>query len=134
MSEINGHISNKIPSEKNFALVFAGFFALVAFYPLFFGENYRLWALVFSCTFLGLAFTAPQILYYPNLAWFKLGNLLGAIVAPIVISIVYFTTVVPIGLFFRLTKKDLIHQNLDHKRKSYWIKRSQSPSSMKNQF
>ena len=134
MSELKSHSAETLPSEKNFALVFAGFFLLLALYPILSGASFRWWALFFSAGFMGFGIIAPQVFHYPNILWFKLGNLLGAIIAPVVISLVYFVTVVPIGLFFRLTKKDLINQDIDSKRKSYWIKRSQPLSSMKNQF
>ena len=70
----------------------------------------------------------------PNKLWLKFGLLLGSIVAPIVMSFVYFVTVVPTGLIMRLLGKDLLTQKLDKNAKSYWIERSEPMGSMKNQF
>jgi hypothetical protein len=81
-----------------------------------------------------LTFIAPKALSAPNKLWFKLGMALGAFVAPVVMTFVYFTTVVPIGLLMRLMGKDLLRQKLDKNAKSYWIERSQSIGSMRDQF
>ena len=59
---------------------------------------------------------------------------LGAVVAPVVMALVYFTTVVPIGLIMRLIGKDLLRQKLDKNTKSYWIERNEPMGSMKDQF
>ena len=76
----------------------------------------------------------PGLLSLPNKLWFKLGIMLGSVVAPLVMGLVYFTTVVPIGLIMKLMGKDLLHKKLDRGAKSYWIERSQPVESMKNQF
>jgi len=81
-----------------------------------------------------LAFLAPKILVLPNKLWFKFGLLIGSIVAPIVMALVYFFTVLPTGLIMRLLGKDLLKQKLDKNAKSYWVKRSEPMGSMKNQF
>ena len=80
------------------------------------------------------AFLAPTILILPNKLWFKFGMLLGSIVAPIVMALVYFITVLPVGLIMRLLGKDILKQKLDKSAKSYWIERRESIGSMKNQF
>jgi hypothetical protein len=84
--------------------------------------------------FLALAYLKPQILSIPNRLWFKLGLGLGAFVAPVIMVLIYFTTVVPIGLLMRLMGKDLLKQKLDRNVKSYWIERSEPIGSMKDQF
>jgi len=81
-----------------------------------------------------LTFTAPQVLSLPNKLWFMFGTLLGSIVAPIVMALVYFITVLPIGLIMRLLGKDLLKQKLDKNAKSYWIERDEPIGPMKNQF
>ena len=77
---------------------------------------------------------APNVLALPNKLWFKLGLALGAIVAPVVMALVYFTTVVPIGLIMRLMGKDMLRQKLDKNAKSYWIVRDLPMGSMRDQF
>ena len=121
-------------SEKGFGIVFAILFSLIGFYPLLHGGNVRLWALAVALILLALAFLAPKTLSVLNKLWFKLGMALGAVVAPIVMALVYFMTVVPTGLLIRLTGKDLLREKLDRNAKSYWIKRDQPVGSMKDQF
>ena len=81
-----------------------------------------------------LSYLAPKKLSVPNKLWFKLGLALGAVVAPVIMALVYFTTVVPIGLIMRLMGKDMLRQKLDKNIKSYWINRDQPMRPMKNQF
>ncbi len=134
MSEIASHISTEQSSEKSFGVVFSIVFLIVALYPLINSESLRIWALVVSIIFFLLAFLAPKILVLPNKLWFKFGLLIGSIVAPIVMAIVYFITVLPTGIIMRLLGKDLLKQKLDKNAKSYWIERKQPMGSMKNQF
>jgi hypothetical protein len=134
MSEIASHISTEQSSEKSFGVVFSIVFLIVALYPLLTSAGLHSWALVVSIIFLLLAFLAPKILVLPNKLWFKFGLLIGSIVAPIVITFVYFVTVVPTGLIMRLLGKDLLKQKLDKNAKSYWIERKEPIGSMKNQF
>jgi hypothetical protein len=134
MSEIASHVSTEQSSEKSFGVVFSIVFLIVTLYPLINSESLRIWALVVSIIFFLLAFLAPKILVLPNKLWFKFGLLIGSIVAPIVITLVYFVTVVPTGLIMRLLGKDLLKQKLDKNAKSYWIERKEPMGSMKNQF
>ena len=134
MSEIASHVSTEQSSEKSFGVVFSIVFLIVALYPLINSESLRIWALVVSIIFFLLAFLAPKILVLPNKLWFKFGLLVGSIVAPIVMTLIYFVTVLPTGLIMRLLGKDLLKQKLDKNAKSYWIERKQPMGSMKNQF
>ena len=134
MTEISRHVSTEQSSEKCFGVVFSIVFLIVALYPLINSESLRIWALVVSIIFFLLAFLAPKVLVLPNKLWFKFGLLIGSIVAPIVITLIYFVTVVPTGLIMRLLGKDLLKQKLDKNAKSYWIERKEPMGSMKNQF
>ena len=134
MSELSSHIPIEKSSPKSFGIVFSMVFLLVALYPLINSESLRIWALVVSIIFFLLAFLAPKILVLPNKLWLKFGLLLGSIVAPIVMTLVYFFTVLPIGLIMRLLGKDILKQKLNKSAKSYWIERRESIGSMKNQF
>ena len=134
MFEHMSHIEVKSGSEKNFGIVFATVFLLVGLYPLISDKGVRLWPLVIAFIFFVLAYVAPRILSIPNKLWFKLGIALGAVVAPVVMALVYFTTLVPIGLIARLMGKDLLRQKLDKNAKSYWIERNLPIGSMKDQF
>ena len=69
-----------------------------------------------------------------NKLWFKLGIILGAIVAPLVMGIVFFLVLTPIGLVMRIIGKDLLNKKYDKKKRTYWIKRDTSIGTMKRQF
>jgi len=123
-------------SEKGFGLVFAAVFLVVALWPLWRGEDIRLWALAVAAAFAVVAFAAPFLLKWPNRLWFKFGLLLGKIVAPVVMSIIFLLTVIPTGFVLRLMGKDLLktkRQPADTA--SYWHAVDPAArSSMKNQF
>ena len=122
----------KISSNKSFGVVFFIFFLVIAFYPLTNNEEYRLWALIASLIFLILGLINSSILTPLNLIWFKFGMLLGRVISPIVMSLVFFVVVTPTGLIMRLLRKDLLRLKKNNK-KSYWIERK-AKSKMRNQF
>tara|TARA_B110000008_G_C16906202_1_gene538800 strand:+ start:642 stop:1127 length:486 start_codon:yes stop_codon:yes gene_type:complete len=134
MSESTNHIPTEQSSPKSFGVVFSIVFLIVSLYPLINYEFLSIWALIVSVVFLLLAFIAPNTLSLPNKLWFKFGMLLGSIIAPIVMALVYFVTVLPTGLIMRLLDKDLLKQKIDKNAKSYWIERNEPMGSMKNQF
>ena len=132
--ENKSYFKIKVSTERNFGLVFATFFMIICLYPVLKDENIRLWALLISIILCCLGLFLPKTLIVPNKLWFKLGLLLGAIVAPIVMGIIFFLTVTPIGIIMRLFGKDIINQKIKKTAKSYWIKRKKTVSSMKDQF
>jgi len=134
MSEASQNIPTEKPSEKSFGVLFSLVFLIISMYPLIASKYINIWALIVSIGFLLLAYLAPKVLIFPNKLWFKFGLLLGSIIAPIVMAIIYFITVVPTGIVMRLLGKDLLNQKLDINAKSYWIERTDSIGPMKNQF
>ena len=134
MPEFDQHMRADISSEKSFGIVFTVVFCLIALYPLLDGDDPKLWALGVALLLVAVTFLAPSLLTQPNKLWFKIGVFLGMVIAPIVMGLVYFTTVVPVGLVMRLMGKDLLQKKLDSGVKSYWIKRKQPVGSMKDQF
>ena len=123
----------KIGSNRSFGLVFFIFFLIVSFYPLLNGEDIRKWSLVFSVIFLVLGLTNSKILNPLNKLWFKFGILLGKFISPLIMGMIFFLVVTPIGLIMRAFGKDLLNLKYN-KDKSYWIKKSGPKSIMKNQF
>ena len=123
----------KIGSNRSFGIVFFIVFLLIALYPLINEENFRLWSLVISLSFLVLGLINSQILTPLNKLWFKFGILLGKIVSPIIMGIIFFFVVTPIGFIMRAIGKDLINLKYNNN-KSYWIEKTGPKSKMKNQF
>ena len=120
-------------SNKNFGIVFFIVFLLIAVWPLIDGQSLRVWSLIVSLIFLVLGLLNSKLLNPLNLAWVKFGKILGKVVAPIVLGVVYFIIITPIGLFLRLTGKDLLQTKFS-KNNSYWIKREKNIGPMKKQF
>ncbi len=123
----------KISSNRSFGILFCIVFAIVALWPIMSGGSLRIWPIPISLIFLILGLLNSKLLNPLNFAWVKFGELLGRIIAPIVMAIIYFIIVTPIGLFMRLIGKDLLNTKFS-KNSSYWIKRDKNIGSMKRQF
>ena len=134
MFDNKSYIEIKGGSERNFGLVFATVFMIICLYPILKGESLRVWALLISIILFFLSFFFSKLLILPNKLWLKFGILLGSIVSPVIMGIIFFLTIAPIGIFMRLLGKDLLSQKLNKSIKSYWIKRKNSLNSFKNQF
>ena len=120
-------------SNKSFGIVFFIVFLLIAVWPLIDGQSLRVWSLIVSLIFLVLGLLNSKLLNPLNLAWVKFGKILGKVVAPIVMGVIYFIIITPIGLFLRLIGKDILQTKFS-KNNSYWIKREKNIGPMKRQF
>jgi len=122
-----------ISSNRSFGIVFFVVFLLIAVIPLANSEDLRIWSLIISLIFLILGLLKSKILTPLNRLWFKFGIFLGKIVSPLVMGVIFFFVVTPIGLIMKILRKDLLNlkYNLN---KSYWIEKSDPKSKMKNQF
>ena len=123
----------KISSNRSFGIVFFIVFLLIALYPLLKGNDLRIWSLVVSLIFLALGLLNSKILTPLNRLWFKFGLLLGKFISPLIMGIIFFVVVTPIGIIMRLLKKDLLNLKYN-KKETYWIDKSGPKSKMKNQF
>ena len=123
----------KVNSNRGFGIVFFVVFLLISFWPSIEGQSIRIWALTVSLIFLVLGLLNSKLLSPFNLIWVKFGEVLGRIIAPIAMGIVYFIIITPIGFFMRLIGKDLLRTKFS-KNNSYWIKREKNIGSMKRQF
>ena len=124
---------DKISSNRSFGILFSIVFLIIAFWPILNGNAPRLWPIPISVVFLVLGLLNSKLLNPLNKVWVKFGELLGRIIAPIVMAIIYFIIVTPIGLFMRLIGKDLLNIKFS-KSNTYWIKREKKIGSMKKQF
>ncbi len=123
----------KISSNRSFGIVFFIVFLLIALYPLTYSQEIRIWSVIISIIFLVLGLFNSKILTPLNKLWFKFGIFLGKIISPIIMGIIFFLVVTPIGLLMRLLGKDLINLKYNNN-KSYWIEKKDPKSKMKNQF
>ena len=123
----------KIGSNRSFGIVFFVVFLLIATYPLINKGDLRAWSLIISLIFLILGLVNSKILTPFNKLWFRFGIFLGKIISPLIMGIIFFFVVTPIGLIMRLLKKDILALKYD-KKQSYWIEKTGPKSKMKNQF
>jgi len=123
----------KISSNRSFGIVFFIFFLILSLWPLINEGNIRFSFIVISVIFLILGIINSKILTPLNHLWFKFGLFLGKIVSPIVMGVVFFFVVTPIGILMRLIGKDILSIKKNNY-KSYWIEKSGPKSKMKNQF
>ena len=124
----------KISSNRSFGFLFFVVFVAVSLWPLKSQEDLRLWALILSLIFLVLGILNSRFLTPLNKLWYKFGIFLGSIASPIVMGIVFFMVVTPIGLIMRFLGKDLLRVNKNKIVSTYWINREKQKTTMKKQF
>ena len=123
----------QIGSNKSFGIVFFIVFLIIATWPLINDSEIRYWSLVISFIFLFLGIINSKLLTPLNKIWFKIGILLGNIISPIVMGIIFFLVVTPTSLIMKLFGKDILGIK-KNRSKSYWIEKFGPKSKMKNQF
>ena len=123
----------KISSNKRIGIVFFVVFLLIAIYPLTNGGDIRIWSGIISFIFLVLGLLNSSILTPLNKIWFKFGIILGKIISPVIMAIIFFLVVTPTGLIMRILRKDILNLKYNQN-KSYWIEKEGPKSKMKNQF
>ena len=121
-------------SNKSFGLLFFVVFLIIGLWPLKNGENLNFYFITVSIIFLILGLINSKLLSPLNKSWIKLGEILGIIIAPIVMALVYFVILTPVSLIVRIFGKDLLNLKLLKDKETYWIKRKKSLGSMKKQF
>jgi len=124
-------------SDRSFGLVFAAVFAAIGLVPLILSGPIRLWALLAAAFFLAAGLLFPKALGPLNRLWLKFGLLLHKIVSPIVLGIMFFVVLTPIGLLLRARGRDPLRLKPNRQSRSYWIERvppGPAPESIKDQF
>ena len=124
----------KISSNRSFGFLFFVIFLAISLWPLRFQEDLRLWAFILSLVFLVLGVLNSKFLTPLNKLWLKFGIFLGSIVSPILMGVVFFIVVTPVGLIMRFLGKDLLKINKNKTISTYWINRDKQKNSMKKQF
>jgi hypothetical protein len=125
------------PSDRNFGFTMAAAFALIGCFGLYKGSSHALLWLCIAFGFAGLTLWRPQSLNLANRAWLKLGLLMYRVVNPVIMAMLFFGAILPIGFFMRLLGKDFLRLGRDRSLPTYWLPRSdpRPPSeSMRQQF
>ena len=124
----------KIGSNRSFGIIFFIIFLLVSLYPLTNDESIRYWSLIISMIFLVLGLFNSNLLSPLNKIWFRFGILLGKLISPFIMGVIFFLVVTPIGLIMKIIKKDLLNLRFRKDKETYWIEKTEPKSKMKNQF
>jgi hypothetical protein len=124
----------KVKKNNNitFGILFFFFFLIIGLYPLKSDEAIRAWSVVLSLVLLIITIIKPNLFTFINKFWIKFGILLGKIISPIVMGLVFFFVVTPVGILLRVLKKDVM--GLKRGTSSYWINRENKIQTMKKQF
>ena len=130
---IENDMKSKIGSNRSFGIVFFIVFLIIALWPVLKQNEIRIWSLIISFIFFVLGLINSKLLTPLNKLWFKFGILLGNIISPIVMGIVFFLVVTPTGLVMRIFRKDILKLKKNSS-DSYWINKDSTNSSMRNQF
>ncbi len=131
------HETAKSSSDRAFGVVFAVVFVVIGALPLAFGGGVRIWSLAVGALFLAVAFLRPALLAPLNRLWTRFGLLLHKIVSPLVLGIMFFAVVTPMGLIRRALGSDPLRLRFDRQARSYWVERQPPgppPQSLDNQF
>ena len=123
----------KVGSNRSFGFVFSIVFLLIALWPLLNNSEIRIWSLIISAIFLILGFLNSIILNPLNILWFKFGLLLGKLISPLVMGLIFFCVVTPIGILMKIFMKDLLKLKYNNKN-TYWVDKKGPKSKMSNQF
>ena len=122
-----------ITTNRSFGIVFFIVFLIIGVYPILNEGDVRFWSLIIAVIFLVLGILNSKVLNPLNKLWFKFGIFLGKIFSPLIMGIIFFLVVTPIGLIMRFIGKDILNLKFNND-KSYWVEKKGLKSKMKNQF
>ena len=125
---------HKKSSNRSFGILFFLVFIGFGLWPLTKEMSPNIYLIIISVIFLILGLLNSKLLSPLNNLWIKFGEILGKVIAPIVMAVVYFLILTPISLLVRLFGKDLIEMKFNNNVKSYWIKRKKHLGTMDKQF
>ena len=125
-------VNIKTKNNITFGILFFFFFLIIGIYPYIYKEPIRTWSVIVSLVFLIITIIKPNFFTFLNKLWIKFGILLGKIISPIIMGLVFFFVVTPIGILVKILKKDVM--GLKREATSYWITRKDKVQSMKKQF
>ena len=125
-------INIKRKDNITFGILFFILFLIIGLYPLKSGGTTRIWSVVLSSVFLTITIIKPNLLTFINRLWIQFGILLGKIISPLVMGLVFFFAVTPTGILIRIFRKDLM--GLKKKNTTYWINRQHTPQKMSKQY
>jgi hypothetical protein len=130
---MQSNIKNNQSSEKSFGLVFSVFFLIIAI--VFYKSNFICYFFVISSiSIMSITFIKPNLLVKPNYIWFRFGLLLGKVISPVVMIILYTIIIIPFGMIACIFRRNPLEPKFDETFSTYWIDRKNKIGPFKNQF
>jgi hypothetical protein len=121
-------------SDRNFGITFSIFFLIIALLPLIKNLPIRVGPIYLSILFALISVLKPKLFKYLNIFWYRLGNLLNVVISPIILAILFYLIITPMGIFLKLVKKDILNLKLSSQKETYWIKSSRPQTNLTEQF
>ena len=116
-------MKKKKNTNRSFGILFFIVFSIISIWPILSGNELRLWSFIVAIIFLIMGITKSRFLTPFNIAWIKFGELLGVIISPLIMGLVYFLVVLPIGILMRVLGKDLLSLKFNKNIETYWNKK-----------
>ena len=116
-------MKKKKDTNRSFGILFFIVFSIISIWPILSGGELRLWSFILAIIFLIMGITKSRFLTPLNIAWIKFGELLGVIISPLIMGLVYFLVVLPIGILMRVLGKDLLSLKFNKNIETYWNKK-----------
>ena len=113
----------RLPSNRSFGWTFTGFFTLVGSYGLWRGAALQSYALALALVIAVITLTHDAWLAPFNQAWMAFGEFMSQLISPIVLGVIFFGVLAPVGIAMRLFRRDAMHRKWDPAARTYWIDR-----------
>lgn len=126
-------MNKNIEKKKNtiFGILFSSFFFLIGIYTPTSLQKIKIFFIVLSILVFIITIYKPNYFSFLNKQWVKLGTALGKVFSPIILFIIFFFVITPIGILLKILNKDTMGLK---KKKSYWICRKDKLQTMNKQF
>jgi len=116
-------MKKKKDTNRSFGILFFIVFSIISIWPILSGGELRVWSFIVAIIFLIMGITKSRFLTPLNIAWIKFGELLGVIISPLIMGLVYFLVLLPIGILMRVLGKDLLSLKFNKNIETYWNKK-----------
>lgn len=133
--ELNRATIDERGTDQQFGFVFGVVFAIIAFVLMLRGHSFWVGVLALSGSFVLSALLVPGVFRWPNHIWLAFGEFLHRLTQPLILGLLFYFSIVPVGVILRIIGKDPLALKFDQQANSYWISRSDDEGgSMLNQF
>jgi hypothetical protein len=130
-----GHMENTKKQHRSFALMVGGIFVVIGLWPLIHSEGIRLWAVILGSVLMVLGVLVPGRLGPIYKAWMAVGYVLGWVNTRLILGVIYYGLLTPMGLVMRLWGRDAMRLRNDHGASTYRVVRAPRPRAhMLRQF